>query len=234
MIGVVVNAVAVFVGAAIGMLLKKGFPEKLSETIMKAMGLITILIGIQSAIKTEDVLCVIICLVLGTVIGELINIDRGINSLGDTLKAKLVKDNGKAGSFTEGFVSTCILFCVGSMTIMGSLEAGINHDYSILFAKSTMDFISSIVFASALGFGVMCTSVFVLVFQGAITLLASALSNVLTDVAVVEMSAVGGVILLGLAVNILELYKNDKPIRVANMLPAIFLPPLYLWVTSLF
>lgn len=234
MIGVVVNAVAVFVGAAIGMLLKKGFPEKLSETIMKAMGLITILIGIQSAIKTEDVLCVIICLVLGTVIGELINIDKGINSLGDTLKAKLVKDNGKAGSFTEGFVSTCILFCVGSMTIMGSLEAGINHDYSILFAKSTMDFISSIVFASALGFGVMCTSVFVLVFQGAITLLASALSNVLTDVAVVEMSAVGGVILLGLAVNILELYKNDKPIRVANMLPAIFLPPLYLWVTSLF
>ena len=234
MIGVVVNAVAVFVGAAIGMLLKKGFPEKLSETIMKAMGLITILIGIQSAIKTEDVLCVIICLVLGTVIGELINIDRGINSLGDALKAKLVKDNGKAGSFTEGFVSTCILFCVGSMTIMGSLEAGINHDYSILFAKSTMDFISSIVFASALGFGVMCTSVFVLVFQGAITLLASALSNVLTDVAVVEMSAVGGVILLGLAVNILELYKNDKPIRVANMLPAIFLPPLYLWVTSLF
>lgn len=234
MIGVVVNAVAVFVGAAIGMLLKKGFPEKLSETIMKAMGLITILIGIQAAIKTEDVLCVIICLVLGTVIGELINIDRGINSLGDTLKAKLVKDNGKAGSFTEGFVSTCILFCVGSMTIMGSLEAGINHDYSILFAKSTMDFISSIVFASALGFGVMCTSVFVLVFQGAITLLASALSNVLTDVAVVEMSAVGGVILLGLAVNILELYKNDKPIRVANMLPAIFLPPLYLWVTSLF
>ena len=234
MIGVVVNAVAVFVGAAIGMLLKKGFPEKLSETIMKAMGLITILIGIQSAIKTEDVLCVIICLVLGTVIGELINIDKGINSLGDTLKAKLVKDNGKAGSFTEGFVSTCILFCVGSMTIMGSLEAGINHDYSILFAKSTMDFISSIVFASALGFGVMCTSVFVLVFQGAITLLASALSNVLTDVAVVEMSAVGGVILLGLAVNILELYKNDKPIRVANMLPAIFLPPLYLWMTSLF
>ena len=234
MIGVVVNAVAVFVGAAIGMLLKKGFPEKLSETIMKAMGLITILIGIQSAIKTEDVLCVIICLVLGTVIGELINIDKGINSLGDTLKAKLVKDNGKAGSFTEGFVSTCILFCVGSMTIMGSLEAGINHDYSILFAKSTMDFISSIVFASALGFGVMCTSVFVLVFQGAITLLASALSNVLTEVAVVEMSAVGGVILLGLAVNILELYKNDKPIRVANMLPAIFLPPLYLWVTSLF
>ena len=234
MIGVVVNAVAVFVGAAIGMLLKKGFPEKLSETIMKAMGLITILIGIQSAIKTEDVLCVIICLVLGTVIGELINIDKGINSLGDTLKAKLVKDNGKAGSFTEGFVSTCILFCVGSMTIMGSLEAGINHDYSILFAKSTMDFISSIVFASALGFGVMCTSVFVLVFQGAITLLASALSNVLTDVAVVEMSAVGGVILLGLAVNILELYKNDKPIRVANMLPAIFLPPLYLWVTGLF
>ena len=234
MIGVVVNAVAVFVGAAIGMLLKKGFPEKLSETIMKAMGLITILIGIQSAIKTEDVLCVIICLVLGTVIGELINIDKGINSLGDTLKAKLVKDNSKAGSFTEGFVSTCILFCVGSMTIMGSLEAGINHNYSILFAKSTMDFISSIVFASALGFGVMCTSVFVLVFQGAITLLASALSNVLTDVAVVEMSAVGGVILLGLAVNILELYKNDKPIRVANMLPAIFLPPLYLWVTSLF
>lgn len=232
MIAAVVNATTVLVGSIIGILFKKGISEKLSDAIMKVMGLITILIGVQSAIKTENVLCVIMCLVVGTVIGEGLRIDDGINKLGDWVKTSVVKGGKGMGRFTEGFVSTCILFCVGSMTILGSLEAGINHDYSIIFAKSTMDFISSIVFSAAMGVGVMFTSVFVLVFQGGLTLLASSLSNVLTEAVVTEMSAVGGVILIGMAINILGLAKKD--IKVSNMLLAIFLPAAYLGVASLF
>lgn len=233
MLAVVVNAVSVLVGSLIGIVFKKGISEKLTNSIMKVMGLVTVFIGVQSAIKSSDTLCVIICLVLGTIIGELIRIDDGINNLGNLVKTKFVKNDGKNSRFTEGFVTTCILFCVGSMTIVGSLQAGINHDYSILFAKSIMDFVSSIVFAAAMGLGVVCTSAFVLVFQGAICLLATALSSVLTDAAIVEMTAIGGVILIGMAINILELHKDETPIKVANMLPGILLPPIYLITTSL-
>ena len=232
MLAAVVNAVAVLVGSLIGIFFKKGISENLQNSIMKVMGLITLLIAFQSALKTEDTLCVIMCMVFGTVLGELIKIDDGLNNAGDFFKSKLLKNNNESSSkFTEGFVTTSILFCVGSMTILGSLEAGINHDYSVIFAKSVMDFVSAIVFGAALGYGVTCTAVFVLVFQGGLTLAASALSGVLTDNIVTEMTAVGGVILIGMGINILELGK--KPIKVANMLPAIFLPPLYLWIVSL-
>ena len=234
MLGVIVNAVAVLVGGIIGVVFNKGIKDKYANAIMKAIGLVVILIGIKTAIDSDDTLCVIICLVLGTAIGELLNIDRGINLLGDKVKAKVEKGKNGQSRFTEAFVTTCILFCVGSMTIVGSLEAGINHDYSILFAKSTMDFISSIIFAATLGYGVIFTSIFVLAFQGSITLLATLLSSVLTDAAVTEMSAVGGVILLGMAINILELYKGEEYIKVANMIPAILLPPLYLAVVGIF
>lgn len=232
MLAAIVNAVAVLVGSLIGIFFKKGISENLQKSIMKVMGLITLLIAFQSALKTEDTLCVIMCMVFGTLLGELIRIDDGLNNAGDFFKSKLLKDKGENSSkFTEGFVTTSILFCVGSMTILGSLEAGINHDYSIIFAKSVMDFVSAIVFGAALGYGVTCTSVFVLVFQGGLTLAASALSGVLTDNIVTEMTAVGGVILIGMGFNILEL--GEKPIKVANMLPAIFLPALYIGITAM-
>ena len=241
MIAAVVNAVAVFVGSLIGILFKKGISESIQQAIMKAMGLITLLLAFQNALKTQDTLCVIICLVIGTIIGELLHIDDGLNKCGDALKARLLKDkstsNDAAGGdssgsrFTEGFVTTCILFCVGSMTLLGSIQAGINHDYSLIFAKSVMDFVSAIVFGAAMGYGVTCTSVFVLVFQGIITLAASGLAGVLTDAVITEMSAVGGVILIGMGINILGL--TDKPIKVSNMLPGIFLPAAYLAITNL-
>lgn len=240
MLSAIVNAAAVLTGSLIGIFFKRGISEAVQNSIMKAMGLITLLIAIQSAIKTQDTLCVIICLVIGTVLGELIHIEDGLNKGGDTIKSKVLNHgrlkgevaNESTAQFTEGFVTTCILFCVGSMTILGSIEAGINHDYSLIYAKSIMDFISAIVFGAAMGFGVTCTSFFVLIFQGGLVLLASTLSGVLTENIVNEMIAVGGVILIGLGINILEL--GRKPIRVSNMLPSIFLPPLYLWVTSLF
>ena len=201
---------------------------------MKALGLCTVLIGVSSAVATKDLLCVIVCMVLGTVLGELMRIDDGIEHAGDAIKAKLLR--GKAGggameSFTEGFVSACILFCIGSMTIMGSLEAGIRHNYSIIYAKSMLDFVSSMAFGAAMGFGVTCSAAFVLVFQGALTLLAGVLGSLLSDAAVTEMSAVGGVILIGMALNMLEC--SRERIKVANMLPAIFLPILWTAVSSL-
>ena len=233
MVAVLVNSVAVLVGSFIGIFFKKGISEKLQNAIIKAMGLITLLVAVQSAIKSEDTLCVIICLVLGTLLGEIIRIDDGLNNAGDYIKVKVFKGkDGSTSRFTEGFVITSIQFCVGSMTILGSMQAGINHDYSIIFTKSVMDFVTSIVFGAAFGYGVTCTALFVLVFQGALTLAASGLSGILTDNIVVEMTAVGGVILIGMGFNILELGKT--PIKVANMLPAIFLPPLYIGIVSMF
>lgn len=236
MIATFVNMATVLVGSLLGILFRNRLKPQLQDALMKALGLCTVLIGVSSAIKTENVLCLIICMVVGTVLGELLRIDDGIENAGDAIKARLYK-NGKSGSsrFTEGFVSACILFCIGSMTIVGSLEAGIRHDYSIIFAKSTLDFVSSMAFGAAMGFGVTCSILFILIFQGGLTLLSGLLSPVLSTSVVTEMSAVGGVILIGMAFNMLGLTKER--IKVANMLPAIFLPigyiPLANWISGL-
>ena len=232
MLGVIVNSAAVIVGSLVGILLKKGISENISNAIMKVMGLMMILIGLQSALKTEVMLCVIVCLVVGTIFGEAIKLDDKINIAGDFAKKKL-KVSGDSGSkFTEGFVTATLLFCIGSMTIVGSLEAGINHNNSILFAKSIMDGISSVVFASTFGIGVMLSAAILLITQGGLTLLAASASTLLTTPVVTEMSAVGGIILLGMAINMLDLNKPGKTIKIANMIPAIFLPPLYLALFS--
>ena len=216
MIAVFVNMATVLCGSLIGILLKNRLKLSLQDALMKALGLCTALIGISSAI--------------GTAIGEWLHIDDGIEHAGDFIRDKVLK--GKAGEsrFTEGFVSACILFCIGSMTIVGSLEAGINHNYSIIYAKSTLDFVSSMAFGAAMGIGVTCSVVFILLFQGGLTLLSGLLAPVLSTAAVTEMSAVGGVILMGMACNMLGLAKER--IKVANMLPAIFLPIAYLPVSA--
>ena len=227
---VFVNTATVLAGSLIGILFRNRLKESLREAVMKALGLCTLLIGISSAIPTKQLLCVILCMVLGTVLGELLRIDDRIEHAGDSIKAKLLKGRVSDGnsSFTDGFVSACILFCIGSMTIVGSLEAGIHHDYSIIYAKSMLDFVSSMAFGAAMGFGVTCSAAFVLVFQGALTLLAGLLGNALPDAAVTEMSAVGGVILIGMALNMLGCTRER--IRVANMLPAVFLPILWFFI----
>jgi len=231
MIAVFVNMATVLMGSLLGILLKNRLRQSLQDALMKALALCTVLIGVSSAIGTQDVLCVIICMVLGTLFGELLRIDDGIEHAGDWIKGKLFKNGGGESRFTEGFVSACILFCIGSMTIVGSLEAGINHNYSIIYAKSTLDFVSSMAFGAAMGFGVTCSVVFILLFQGGLTLLSGLLAPVLSTGTVTEMSAVGGVILMGMAINMLGLGKER--IRVANMLPAIFLPIAYFPLVSL-
>ena len=235
MVAVLVNVATVLLGSTVGLLFRNKINEKFTKAVISALALVTILIGLSSALGTADILCVIICMALGTIIGELIRIDDGIDGAGDFIKKKLLKGKSAENRFTEGFVTACIVFCVGSMTIMGSFEAGINGNNSIIYAKSALDFVSSMMFAAAMGFGVPFAALFVLVFQGALTLLAGVLAPFLSAAVVTELSAVGGVILFGMGVNMLEL--SPRRIKVANMLPAIFLPiayiPLSNWIATL-
>ena len=236
MIAVFVNMGTVLAGSLIGIFFRNRLKENLQNALLIALGLCTVVIGVSSAIATGDILCVILCMAVGTALGELLRIDDGIEHAGEFFRKKLVKKEGAGSRFTEGFVSACILFCIGSMTIVGSLEAGIHHDYSIIFAKSTLDFVSSMALGAAMGFGVTCSILFILVMQGGLTLLAGYIGPALSEAVVTEMSAIGGTILIGMACNMLELGRNR--IRVANMLPAIFLPVLYFpianWLQSLF
>ncbi len=236
MIAVFVNMATVLCGSLLGILLRKRLKASLQEALMKALALCTVVIGVSSAIGTQALLCVILCMVVGTAIGEWLRIDDGIEHAGDFIKEKVFRGKVGESRFTEGFVSACILFCIGSMTIVGSLEAGINRNYSIIYAKSTMDFVSSMAFGAAMGLGVTCSALFILVFQGGLTLLSGLLAPVLSTAVVTEMSAVGGVILIGMAVNMLGL--GRERIKVSNMLPAIFLPiayfPLANWLSGLF
>lgn len=231
MIAVFVNMATVLLGSAIGILFRNRIKENYINSVISALALVTVLIGIKSAVDTADILCVIICMALGTIIGELLRIDERIEGAGDFIKARLLKGRAVGGRFTEGFITACIVFCVGSMTIMGSFEAGINGDCSIIFAKSALDFVSSMMFAAAMGLGVPFAALFILLFQGGLTLLAGALSPLLSAQVVTEMSAVGGVILIGMGINMLEL--SEKRIKVANMLPAVFLPAAYVPLAAL-
>lgn len=236
MLAVFVNMATVLIGSAIGILFRKRIKESYTKAIIAALALVTIVIGVTSAITTQNLLCVIVCMALGTMLGELLRLDDRINGAGDWLKNKVLKGKAEGSRFTEGFVSACILFCVGSMTIMGSLEAGVNRNYSIIFAKSALDFVSSMMFGAAMGIGVPFSALFILVFQGGLTLLAGLVSPYLSQAVITEMTAAGGTILIGMGLNMLEL--SEKRIKVANMLPAIFLPIAYVpfanWISSLF
>ena len=235
MIAVFDNVATVLLGSAIGILFRSRIRESYTKSIITALALVTFVIGISSAVTTGDLLCVIVCIALGTILGELLKLDDRINGAGEFLKAKVLRGRFEGSRFTEGFVSSCILFCVGSMTIMGSLEAGVNGNYSIIFAKSALDFVSAMMFGAAMGIGVTFAALFVLVFQGVLTLLAGLVAPFLSPAVVTEMSAVGGTILIGMGFNMLEL--SEKRIKVANMLPAIFLPiayvPLSAWISGL-
>lgn len=227
---VLVNVITVLLGSTIGILCRSKFKDSSTKAVVTVLGLCTLVIGITSAIGTEDILAVIICMVIGTVVGQLLRIDDRIEGAGEFFKRKLFKNSGSENRFAEGFVAASIMFCVGSMTVMGSLEAGINGDYSIIFAKSALDFVSSMAFGAAMGIGVTFSALFVLVYQGALTLLAGFVGPILSTQVITEMNAIGGTILIGMALNMLDLPKER--IKVANMLPAIFLPILYFPVYS--
>lgn len=220
MIAAIVNAVVVVLGGLLGLALGGRLKEHHTKTIVAALGICTMVIGITSAIVTSNILIVIICLVIGTILGELLQIEHRLDSLGDWLKSRVAKNGG--GRFTEGFVTASLLFCVGSMAIMGSFDAGLRGDYNTIFAKSALDCVMAVTFAATMGVGVLFAGASVLLYQGALTLLATVVEPYLSAPVVVEMCAVGGVMLIGTGMNILGLTKER--IKVGNMLPAMFLP----------
>lgn len=223
LLGSVVNAAAIIAGGLAGTVVKKGLPERFSNIIISALGLLTVAIGVSFAVQSKEIIVVVFSLVLGSISGELINIEKRMNDLGDYVQNKL-KSNG--GNFSEGFVTASLLFCVGSMAIMGSLQSGLMNDHRILFTKAVMDGVISVVFASTMGIGVAASFVPVFIYQGAISLMASAIAPYLSEAVMTEMTSTGGILLIGVGINILEL----KKIKVGNMLPAIFFPILLMLV----
>jgi len=226
MLGTIVNAAAIVAGSLAGILLRGGIPEKVNDTIMKGIGLCVLLIGISSALKVDNTIVIIFSMVIGGIAGELIDIDKKLNNLGDRIEAKL---KGKGGKVSEGFVTATLVYCIGAMAIVGSLESGITGNHQTLFAKSVLDGISSIVFASSFGIGVALSSISVFIYQGIITMAASTLQGVLVESVINNMTAAGGLMIFAIGLNMLGITK----IKVANLLPGILIPVLYYLVLPL-
>lgn len=220
MFGTVVNTLAIIAGSLAGLVLKGGIPKAYMDTVMQAIGLAVILIGLKGALGGEDLLLVIFSLAIGGVAGEFLRIEERLERLGNWLERKLSR---VGGDIAKGFVTASLLFCVGSMAIVGSLESGLAGNHQTLFAKSVLDGVSSIVFASTFGFGVMLSAGAVFLYQGLITVTASFIKPFLIPAVIAQMSTVGGLLIMAIGFNILEF----KRIKVGNMLPAIFIPLIY-------
>lgn len=217
LLGTIVNAGAIVLGSLIGMLAKKAIPQRMGDLIMTAIPIVVMVLGVQFSIASKNILIVIVSLVIGAIIGELIDIDKKLEVFGNNVQLKM---KGNDSNFSAAFVSTTLIYCVGSMAILGSIESGINGNHTILYTKALMDGISAVFFASTLGAGVLFSSISVFVYQGILTILAGYVSPYLSSAVVTEMSATGGILLIALAFTILGI----KKIKVANLLPAIFLP----------
>lgn len=225
MIATVVNVALVLVGSVLGLLFRRFISQKMVSVLTHALGLCVAGIGISSLISTQDMLCVIVCMVVGTVLGQGLDIEARLERGGEWLRQRADKGNPNS-RFTESFVSAALLFCVGAMAITGSIEAGLNQNYSILLSKGVIDGVSAISFAATMGIGVAFSVLPLFLYQGAITLLAGWVGPYLPQAVIVEMSAVGGALIVGIAINMLGL--GREKIRVGNMLPAMFLPLIYL------
>lgn len=224
MLATIVNMLAVIIGSILGLCLKRGIPNQAKDTIMQGMGLMTIVIGLKMALSSEQDILIILSLIIGGVLGEWARLDQRLNRLGLQIKNKLhVQDN----NFVDGFVSASLIFCVGAMAIVGSIEAGLNHDYTVIFTKSTLDGIMSIVLASSMGVGVAFSALVILIYQGALTLLAGILQNILIGNVITYMTAAGGVLIMGIGLGI----ANIKDINTINLLPGIFIAGLLGWLT---
>ena len=214
--GTIVNVIAIFLGCSVGFILKSKFPERIGKIIMQAIGLASLLIGAQMALKTNNILLVIFSLVIGGVIGEIIGIEEGLERFGERVKLKF-KSNDTSERFVEGFVTASLLYCVGSMAIMGALKEGLSGNPDILYAKSLLDGVTSIAFTAAMGIGVLFSAIPVFLYQGGITLLARLIKDFLSSEIINEMTAVGGILILGIGFGLLEI----KKIKIGNLLPAI-------------
>lgn len=220
MFGVLVNVATVVVGSIIGLLFRKLIPQRATDCVMKGIGLCTIYIGIDGALTGTNTLITIISIAVGALIGELADLDKHLNNFAGKLEEKFKNKDGSGPSIAEGFVTASLVFCVGAMTIVGSLQAGLTGDNTMLITKATLDFVSALIFSASLGIGVMLAAAFVLVFQGGIVLVAQAAAPFLTDYVIQEMTCVGSILIMALGLNIIGVTN----FKVMNYLPAIFIP----------
>lgn len=223
MVGTLVNTAAVIAGGSIGLLLKKNMPERITRIYFQAVGLFTIAIGISMVWNMEHILIVVGSLVAGSLCGEWIDLETAADKMGNYLKNKL-----KIGSekFSEGLITAFLLFCIGSMTILGAIQEGTGESSDLLFTKSLMDFFSAVLLASAFGVGVVVSAVPLFIFQGALTLLAMGASQFFTPEIILGLTNIGGILLIGLGINILEI----KKLRIMNMLPSIIFVVIFIWI----
>ena len=228
MLGVIVNTITVLLGSTVGLFCKRAIPEKITKAIMLAIGLCTIYIGVSGTLDGENTLVLILSMVFGTAAGTAMDLDRRITQLGELLNRRFQRADGSV-SLTEGFVTGSLLFCVGAMTIVGSLNAGLRDDNEMLFTKSLLDLISSCMLSVSLGIGVLFSAVFVFVFQGALVLLAQFLAPVLSAAAIAEITCAGSLMILALGLNLIGLTK----FKVVNFLPALIFAPLFSWLFTL-
>jgi uncharacterized membrane protein YqgA involved in biofilm formation len=232
MTGTFLNIATVILGSILGLIFGARIPDKLKSTVSAGMGLFTAAMGLQMFLSTENPLIVLGALLIGTLLGEWWRIEDGLHRLGEFLEQRFSgeEDDG-SNRVVRGFLTASLLFCVGPMTILGSIQDGLTGDYNLLAVKSVLDGFASIAFASTLGIGVAFSAIIILVYQGGISLLAGQLDAIVTPSMMNELTATGGVILIGLALSsLLEI----KKIRVGNMLPGLAVAPLIVWVISLF
>ncbi len=235
MTGTILNVVTVIIGGTLGTFLGARLPDKMRETVMHGLGLLTFVIGLQMALTTRNILIVMASILFGGVIGEMLGIQNGLDAMGRNLEQRFARgqrprefgEGGEAGKFTRGFVTASLVFCIGPLAILGSIQDGLLGDFNLLAIKSTLDAFAGLAFASTLGIGVAFAALSVFVYQGGISVAAMLLGSALGAVTretpwVIEMSATGGVLIMGIALLLLDL----KQVRIANLLPAVLIAPL--------
>ena len=228
MIGVLVNTATVILGSIVGLLFNRGIPKRFTDAVMIGIGLCTLYIGISGTLKGENTLILIISMVLGAITGTALDLDGKLNALGAHIGARFQKTSAGGASVAEGFVTASLLFCIGAMTIVGSLQSGLTGDNKTIFTKSLLDLISSTMLSVSLGVGVLFSAVFVFLFQGALVLSAHLLQPVLTASAINEITCAGSLIIVGLGFNLIGITK----LKIANYLPAILFAPVLSWAVT--
>lgn len=223
--GVLTNVAAILVGGSVGLLLGKKVNVRFQKTMTQGLALCILLIGLSGALDGTDTIGAIVCMVLGAIIGEALDIERRLDGLGEWVQRRM---KGHGSNVSQGFVTASLLFCVGAMAVVGSLDAGLSGKYDTLFAKSILDGVSALLFATTLGVGVLFSAAPILIYQGAIALLAGLMQPLLSDAVVALMSGTGGLLIAGLGLNMLGIEK----IKVGNLLPAIFVPIIYVPVVE--
>jgi hypothetical protein len=232
--GTFLNIFTVLVGGSLGLVFGQRFSEKIRQTVLAVIGLFTMAIGIQMFLKTENPIAVLLSLVFGAILGEAIKIEATLERFGGWLQAKFspkAEDASQRAAFVKAFLTASLVFCVGPMTILGSIQDGLTGDFNLLAIKSVLDGFAAMAFAATLGPGVLFSVIIILLYQGGISLLAAQIQNLVTPLMITEMTAAGGIILVGLALsNLLEI----KPIRAGNLLPGLVIAPLLILLFQLF